>query len=87
MKVEVASSSAENFEHAVRFYDAKRNALEDKRKKDTQPIYRFNLVCLDESTSKKNQFSEIWLFSHDGQGSDFVNRVRLEDLSELTNFS
>ena len=81
MKVEVAESSANSFEHAVRFYDSKRHTLEDKCKKDTQPVYRFNLVCLDESTSKKNQFSEIWLFSHDGQGSDFVDRVRLEDLS------
>jgi len=45
------------------------------------------LVCLDDSVAKKNNFVEIHVFSFDGQGSDFVRRVRLEDLSDLSNFS
>lgn len=46
----------------------------------------FNLVCSDESTSKKPQFHEIHVFSYDGQGGDFVKRVNLEDLSEFSNY-
>ncbi len=77
MKVEVADCSVRNFQGALRFYDAKRNAVEEKHRRDATPVYKFNLVCLDESTAKKSAFSEIWLFSYDGQGGDFVDRVRL----------
>jgi hypothetical protein len=51
------------------------------------PIYNFNLVCLDESLAKNNKFAEIWLFSFDGKGGDFVNRVNLGDLNEFSNYS
>lgn len=87
VKVEVASSSAENFESALWYYDAKNHSLDDRKKKGSQPVYKFNLVCLDESTSKKNQFVEIHVFSHDGQGGDFVDRVHLDDLSDFSNYS
>ena len=42
---------------------------------------------MDESLAKNNRFSEIWLFSHDGKGSDFVNRVKLSDLNEFSNYT
>lgn len=36
--------------------------------------------------AKNNKFSEIWLFSYDGKGSDFVKRVSLHDLNEFSNY-
>jgi hypothetical protein len=42
---------------------------------------------LDDSVSKNHKFSEIWVFSYDGQGSDFVERVNLEDLNEFSNYT
>lgn len=72
MKVEVASVSAAEFTSALRFYNEKKNELSDSPKKDASPVYRLNFVCMDDSLSKSNKFSEIWLFSYDGSGSDFV---------------
>lgn len=31
--------------------------------------------------------AEIWLFSHDGKGGDFVERVNLDDLNEFSNYN
>lgn len=87
MKVEVASVTATEFNSALKFYDEKKNALSDSPKKDLIPVYRFNFVCLDDSVSKNHKFSEIWIFSYDGQGSDFVERVNLEDLNEFSNYT
>jgi hypothetical protein len=42
---------------------------------------------LDDSVSKTHKFSEIFVFSYDGQGSDFVDRVNLEDLNEFSNYT
>jgi hypothetical protein len=36
---------------------------------------------------KSSKFSEIWLFSYDGKGSDFVDRVNLSDLNEFSNYT
>lgn len=87
MNVEVAQCSAESFENALWFYDPKSHSLDNRRKKGAEAVYKFHLVCFDESTSKGNHFSEIHLFSFDGQGGDFVDRVQLPDLSELSNYS
>lgn len=86
VKVEVASSSTNEFSQALKFYDEKKNALVDAQRKDTIPVYKFNLVCFDDSLTKKNQFADIWLFSHDGKGADFAPRVHLEDLNEFSNY-
>ena len=61
--------------------------MSDAQRKDTVPVYRFNFICLDDSVSKNNKFSEVWLFSHDGKGSDFVDRVKLGDLNEFSNYN
>lgn len=77
VKVEVASISASDFVAALKFYDEKKNHLEERPGKGLVPVYRFNFVCLDESVAKGNKFTEVWLFSFDGNGSDFVERVHL----------
>jgi len=87
VKVEVAAVSTNEFVQALKFYDEKKNALSDTQRKDTIPVYKFNFVCFDESLAKGNKFSEIWLFSYDGKGGDFVNRVQLEDLNEFSNYT
>ncbi len=87
MKVEVASSSATEFSSALKFYDEKNNQLDDRPKKNSIPVYRFNLVCLDDSVSKGNKFTEVWVFSYDGNGSDFVERVHIDDLNEFSNYT
>jgi hypothetical protein len=87
VKVEVASASATDFSSALKFYEEKKNSLDDKPTKNSVPVYRFNFVCLDDSVAKGNKFAEIWLFSYDGAGSDFVERVQLEDLNEFSNYA
>lgn len=87
MKVEVAGVSASDFAGALKFYDEKSNKLEDRPSKNSQPVYRFNFVCLDDSVAKGNKFAEVWLFSYDGNGADFVERVHLEDLNEFSNYA
>jgi hypothetical protein len=87
VKVEVASASATDFTSALKFYDEKKNVLDDKPNKNSVPVYRFNFVCLDDSVAKGNKFAEIWIFSHDGNGSDFVERVHLGDLNEFSNYA
>lgn len=73
----MASVSANEFIGALKFYNEKKNELVDSPKKDASPVYRLNFVCLDDSVAKSNKFTEIWLFSYDGSGSDFVERVQL----------
>ena len=87
VKVEVAGASTSDFVQALKFYDEKKSSLSDAQRKDTIPVYRFNFVCIDESLAKNNRFSEIWLFSYDGKGSDFVDRVKLSDLNEFSNYN
>ncbi|MCB0369942.1 MAG: hypothetical protein KDD45_11030 [Bdellovibrionales bacterium] len=79
--MEVASVSSHEFVQALKFYDEKKNTLSDAQRKDTVPVYKFNFVCFDESLTKNNKFCEIWLFSFDGKGGDFVERVKLGDLN------
>jgi hypothetical protein len=87
VKVEVASVSAPEFTNALKFYDEKKNHLDDRPNKSSVPVYRFNFVCLDDSLAKSNKFAEVWVFSYDGNGSDFVERVHLEDLNEFSNYA
>jgi hypothetical protein len=79
--------STSDFVQALKFYDEKKNALSDSQRKDTTPVYKFNFVCLDESLQKSGKFTEIWVFSYDGKGGDFVNRVNLGDLNEYSNYN
>jgi len=85
--VEVASSSTNEFSNALKFYDEKKHALSDTQRVGSVPVYKFNLVCFDESLAKRNIFSEIWVFSFDGKGGDIVNRVNLHDLNEFSNYT
>lgn len=87
VKVEVAAVSTHDFSSALRFYDEKKNILEDKPGKNNVPVYKFNFVCLDESVSKGSKFAEVWMFSYDGNGADFVERVHLDDLNEFSNYT
>lgn len=57
VKVEVASVSATDFSSALKFYDEKKNSLDDKPTKNSVPVYRFNFVCLDDSVAKGNKFA------------------------------
>jgi hypothetical protein len=44
------------------------------------------LSCQDDSirNDKNNKINDIWLFTYDGQGADFVDRVDLGQLSDLS---
>lgn len=55
--MEVASVSATDFSSALKFYDEKKNSLDDKPTKNSVPVYRFNFVCLDDSVAKGNKFA------------------------------
>lgn len=83
-KCEIASISANDFSSAVKYYDPKKNTLSDSPKKDAIPIYKVMLLGLDESVSKGNKFVELWVFSYDGKGSNFVERINLPDLNEFS---
>lgn len=53
---------------------------------NTTAVYKVLLSCQDDSirNDKNNKINDIWLFSYDGQGSDFVDRVDLGQLSDLS---
>ena len=82
VKCEIFSISASSFSGAVKYFDAKKNQLYDAPHKGTEPIYKLYFLCQDGSL--KNKFAEIWVFSYDGKGSNFVNNVNLADLNEFT---
>lgn len=86
IRCEVFNVSAKTFQEAVKYYDPKKNTVSDSPKDNTQPVYKILLSCQDDSirNEKTPKLNEIWLFSYDGQGSDFVERV---DLGQLNEFS
>lgn len=49
-------------------------------------MYKVAFSCQDDSikNDKKDKLADIWLYSYDGQGSDFVDRVSLTQLSEFS---
>lgn len=81
-------TTAKDFKSAVKFYDAKKNTVFDTAHDGAVPVYKFQLQCQDSSirNDKNNKFSDIWVFSNDGQGSDFVERVKLGDLNEFSSW-
>ncbi len=70
----------------MKYYDAKKNTLSDSPNDASVPVYKLLLACQDDSikNSKNAALNEIWLFSHDGQGADFVDRVDLRQLNEYS---
>ena len=82
IKAEVFSISAATFVAAVKYYDHKKNQLFDTSHKGTEPVYRISLMCQD--SSLKNKFAEVWIFSHDGKGANFVKGVNLNELNEYS---
>lgn len=78
--------SARTFKEAVKYYDAKKNTTSDNPNDSSVPVYKFMLSCQDDSirNNKNASLNDIWLFSYDGQGTDFVERV---ELSQLNDFS
>lgn len=86
IRCEVFNVSAKIFQEAVKYYDPKKNSVSDSAKDNTKPVYKILLSCQDDSirNDKNQKLNEIWLFSYDGQGSDFVERV---DLGQLNEFS
>lgn len=74
IRTEVFNISAKTFKEAVKHYDAKKNSVSDTASANTVPVYKVVLSCQDDSirNSKNASLSDIWLFSYDGQGADFV---------------
>jgi len=75
VRAEVFSISAATFVAAVKYYDAKKNTLFDTAHKGTEPVYKLSLMCQD--SSLKNKFAEVWIFSYDGKGGNFVRGIDL----------
>jgi hypothetical protein len=79
----VFNVSAKSFKDAVKYFDAKKNAVSDSSSDSTVPVYKVLFTCQDDSikNDKNNKLNDIWLFSYDNQGSDFVERVDLGQLN------
>ena len=88
IRCEVFNVSARTFKEAVKYYDAKKNTVSDNPSDVLVPVYKILLSCQDDSirNNKNNSLNDIWLFSYDGQGSDFVERVDLSQLNEFSTF-
>lgn len=86
IRCEVFNVSAKTFKEAVKHYDVKKNSVSDNSNDNTTPVYKVILSCQDDSirNNKTNSLNDIWLFSYDGQGSDFVDRVELSQLNEFS---
>lgn len=71
----------------MKYYDAKKNTVSDSPNDASVPVYKMFLSCQDESIKnlKTGNLNDIWLFSYDGQGADFVDRVDLRQLNEFSN--
>lgn len=82
VKGEVFSISANSFVSAVKYFDSKKNVIFDTAHKGTEPIYKLSLQVQDSSLG--NKFAEIWIFSYDGKGSNFVRGVNLNELNEYS---
>jgi hypothetical protein len=79
VKAEIFNISATTFVAAVKYYDAKKNAIYDTSHKGTEPVYKIVLTCQD--SSLKNKFAELWVFSYDGKGANFVRGLNLNELN------
>lgn len=75
------------FTSALFYFDEQKRTLSESPKKGAIPIYKFNFVAFDESLIKNHKFAEIWVFSYDGLGGDFLKRVDLAELSEFSNYA
>ena len=66
--------SAKSFKEAVKYYDAKKNTVNDNISDSSVPVYKILFSCQDDSikNNKANKLNDIWLFSYDGQGGAFV---------------
>lgn len=78
--------SAKTFKEAVKHYDARKNTLSESPNDNTIPVYKVVLSCQDDSirNAKNANLSDIWLFSYDGQGADFVERIDLSSWNDLS---
>lgn len=58
----------------MKYYDVKKNTVNDNISDSSVPVYKILFSCQDDSikNSKTNKLNDIWLFSYDGQGGDFV---------------
>jgi len=79
---EVFSISATTFVSAVKYFDSKKNQLFDTAHKGTEPVYKLSLQVQDNSLG--NKFAEVWVFSYDGKGSNFVKSLNLTELNEYS---
>jgi hypothetical protein len=82
VKCEIFSISAATFVAAVKYYDAKKNQLLDTPHKGTEPVYKLSLMCQD--SSLHNKYAEVWVFSYDGKGENFVRGLNLKELNEFS---
>lgn len=82
IKGEIFSISAATFVSAVKYFDAKKNQLFDTAHKGTEPVYKLSLQMQDSSLG--NKFAEIWVFTYDGKGANFVKGLNLTELNEFS---
>lgn len=88
VKCEVLDVSPKTFKDAVRNYDPYSNKLLANRNESTRSVYNVRLLLKDASLPETTVF-ESYLFSWDGQGSEFVPGVDLQNIgvSSLKNES
>lgn len=79
---EIFSISAASFVSAVKYFDTKKNQLFDTAHKGTEPVYKLSLQVQDSSLG--NKFAEVWIFTHDGKGANFVRGLNLTELNEFS---
>lgn len=84
VKCEVFAITSKTFKDAVKYYNAEKNQVSDSPKDGYTPVYKLGFSCQDESLRAGMKLSDIWLYSFDGQGSDFIDRVNLENLNEFS---
>lgn len=86
IKCEVFHTSAKKYSEAVQYYDPIKNTVSESLADNTTPVYKILFSCQDNSMKgdKSGKFSEIWLFSYDGKGSDFISRVDLDLLDGVS---
>ena len=67
----------------MKYYDVKKNTVNDNISDSSVPVYKILFTCQDDSikNNKTNKLNDIWLFSYDGQGGDFVERIEISQLN------
>ena len=77
-----------NYKEAVGYYDDKKNTISANASKGTYPVYKICLSCLDcvdkSVTKRESNLFNLWIYSFDGLGNDFLPNFNLEDQNDLS---